>query len=347
LNNTTIVYMANDARPKGGLADRLYGIVTLYKICKLHGFRFKINFTVPFDLSAYLLPRYDWKISEDEIALNKAKSVSVSSFAADAPVPEYADTEEYPELDFDGLCAVIENYSKDYEYILLYTNRKYCAGDYGALFDELFSLSPALRDAVDSHREKLNYEYPAAVFRFQCLLDDFDEHTGGNRFPTLPARLQDAFIQRNINHLIKIHNSNKGKKILVCSDSVRFRNAAAMYDFVYAVGGERQHINIPKMENQYAMLTFIDFFLISYSGTAYLVLDGIKDNGIKYETYNSGFPRVASYLKNVKFILMDYRLFSTKIKRYKSGIMRRLERLIKQFIILCKRTEPHAGKNHS
>jgi hypothetical protein len=316
--------MANDARPKGGWADRLYGITTLYKICKLYGFRFKINFTVPFDLSAYLHPRYDWKISEDEITRNKAKSVSISSFATGIALPMYADTLQHHDLDFKELCVVAEKLSKNYEYILFHTNKKYFGDDHRILFNELFDLSPELQNAIDFHRNKINNGYITAVFRFQSLLGDFDENKTHSIFPTLPVELQKIFIQRNINHLLKIHKSNSVKKILVCSDSEKFRDAAAMYDFVYTVGGKRRHMDVPYMEEHDVELSLVDFFMISYSDIIYLVLDGIKDNGTKYETYNSGFPRWASRLKNSKVILEDYRPFGTKVKKYKDGLMRRL-----------------------
>jgi hypothetical protein len=331
LSGTTIVYMANDARPKGGWADRLYGIISSYKICKLHGFRFKINFTVPFDLSAYLHPRYDWTISEDEISRSKERSVSISSFVTKIPLPQYTDTLEYHNTDFDGLKAIIEKKSKSSEYIFLYTNVWYFGDDYGALFKELFSLSPELQNAVDLHRNKINSGYITAVFRFQSLLGDFDENKVYDRLPTLSDSLQESFMRRNINHLIKIHKSNKGKKVLVCSESEKFRNAAAMYDFVYTIGGKRRHMDISDMEKQYALLSFIDFFMISYSDTVYLVLDQIKYKGTKYESYNSGFPRGASLLRNTKFVIKDYRFFFTKMKRYKDGFMRRLLKLKKPF----------------
>ncbi|MCL2689184.1 MAG: hypothetical protein FWE57_04985 [Chitinispirillia bacterium] len=326
--------MANDTRLKGGWADRLCGIITLYKICKLYGFRFKINFTTPFDLSIYLHPGYDWKISEDEITQNNANSRSISSFVTGIDLPQYTDTLQCHNLDFNGLSAVIEKNSKNYKYLLLYTNIWYWGDDYGILFNELFSLSPKLQNAVDFHRNKINSEYIAAAFRFQSLLGDFDENeVYNNIYPALPVELQEEFLQRNINHLIKIHKSNKRKMILVCSDSERFRDAAAVYDFVYTVGGKRRHLDVPEIEKQYVMLTLIDFFMITYSDTVYLILDGVKDNGTKYESYNSGFPRWASRLGNINLILKDYRPFFTKVKRYKDGFIRHFSRLTRLFRI--------------
>jgi len=316
----------------------------LYKVCKLCGFRFKINFTVPFDLSVYLRPRYDWKISEDEISLNKEKSVTVSSFVTDIALPQYADTVEYCGLDFHGLYAVAKNFSKNYEYILFYTNRAYSGDDYGALFYELFDISPELQNVIDFHRNKINNGYVTAAFRLQSLLGDFDETC--DKFPTLPVGLQDFFMQRNISHLIKIHEANKGKKVLVCSDSEKFINAAAAYDFVYAIDGKRQHSDVPEMEKQCALLTFVDFFMISYSDMVYLVIDGIKDKGIIYESYNSGFSRWASRLRNIKFIIMDYRPFA-KLKKYKNGIMRRLYRFLRWFQRSRRHWQGPCVKSHS
>ena len=171
-------------------------------------------------------------------------------------------------------------------------------------------MSPILQSAVDLHRKNMNDSYLSATFRFQELLGDFDEHDDG--FQTLPEELQEPFIRKNIKHLIDIHKRNKKEKILLCSDSEKFRNAAAKYDFVYTIDGERQHLNIPKMDKKYALLSFVDYFLISYSKKSFLVVDEIKGEKEKYEMYRSGFPLWASRQRNVKFAIKDYRASSIK-----------------------------------
>ncbi|MCL2844409.1 MAG: hypothetical protein FWE23_03025 [Chitinivibrionia bacterium] len=320
---TKIVFMANDDRPQGGMTDRFRAMTALYKICKECGFQFKINHTVPFDLSDYLHPNYDWKISENQIQENKEKSVSLSYFEGWWAVEskQYSDTIQYAgRLTCKEVITILKDLSASYEYILFYTNMSFFQKEYGCLFNELFHLSTELQDVIDFHRNKMNNDYFTAVFRFQNLLDDFDEFS---EFPTLPAELQEVFIQQNINHLIKIHKRNKDRKILVCSDSVRFRNAAAMYDFVYTIGEKRQHTCNSKIEKQSVLLSFVDYFLISYSSKVFLIVDKVKNKNKKYQSYRSQFPYWASRHRNVDYVVIDYR-----IKEALKQIMKKIVPLI-------------------
>jgi len=164
----------------------------------------------------------------------------------------------------------------------------------------------------------MNHKYISAVFRFQQLLGDFDEYDK-NHSNVLPVELQEVFIQQNINHLIEIHVQNKEMKILVCSDSEKFRNVAAKYDFVYMLGGKRQHFNIPKMEKEYVILSFIDYFLICDSEEIHLIIDEIKDGNNVYEMYASGFPWWASRHKNTKYIAKDFTNKHRNIHTYSRG----------------------------
>jgi|GEM_PF-110170 len=316
MKTTTIIYMADDVRPKGGIADRFRAIITLYKISKDCGFQFKINYTQPFDLSDFLLPNIvDWKISEKEISQikNNSRSVSIFNFGGCIYAPSlYSDVSiQSTSGDLQKDVPIIKEAAKNNDYILFYTNAYFYGDNYSTLFNELFVLTPILQSAVDLHRKNMNDNYLSATFRFQQLLGDFDEHDDG--FLTLPEELQEPFLQKNIKHLINIHKRNKKEKILLCSDSEKFRNAAAKYDFVYTIDGKRQHLNIPKMDKKYALISFVDYFLISYSKKSFLVVDEIKGEKEKYEMYRSGFPLWASRQRNVKFVIKDYRASSIKI----------------------------------
>ena len=50
--------MADGLIKQGGLADRLRGIVSLYKFCKENDLVFTIYFSVPFNMQEFLRPNF-------------------------------------------------------------------------------------------------------------------------------------------------------------------------------------------------------------------------------------------------------------------------------------------------
>ena len=71
-NKSKMVICMLDGRAlHGGLSDRLMGIISTYKVCKLLNLDFRIHFVKPFFLNDYLVPnKIDWKISYEEISYN-------------------------------------------------------------------------------------------------------------------------------------------------------------------------------------------------------------------------------------------------------------------------------------
>lgn len=58
----------NTTNKSGGLADRLKGMVSVYKACAETGRPFRISHTIPFELEQYLQPNvYDWRINSSDI----------------------------------------------------------------------------------------------------------------------------------------------------------------------------------------------------------------------------------------------------------------------------------------
>ena len=292
-----VVYMADEIGINGW-SDRLKGIISLYKICKIYCFQFKINFTVPFDLSDYLLPNvYDWQISTDEISSSACR---ISNFHQ---ARRFGDGIDNYSLSYENFEFILCNYAMINSQTLVYTNMYYNVdNDFGILFNELFKLSDELQNIINFHREQMNNKYISVSCRFLHLLGDFKER---KNHPILPVNMQNAFIQQMSNHLLDIHEQNKEYKILVCSDSEKFINAAIKYDFVYAIKGKRQHIDNPAIEKEGIMFTLIDYFLISQAEKIYCVVDEIEADGIKYKSYSSAFPRTASRINNVKFTVLN------------------------------------------
>lgn len=65
----TVISMVDDrAGTKGGLTDRLRGVLAIYDICKRHGIAFKLLFNYPFDIRHFFVPNgYNWSVDETEI----------------------------------------------------------------------------------------------------------------------------------------------------------------------------------------------------------------------------------------------------------------------------------------
>jgi hypothetical protein len=136
----TVIYMADGRVFIGGLSDRLRAIVSVYKLCKELDISFKINFTVPFNLSNYLLPNiYDWTILPNEICYNKHQvelCYIITYF--DMFHNEYA--QKFLAKRF---------FKENFKQIHIYTNMAIAEKEYDTLFKELFRLSPELKALTD------------------------------------------------------------------------------------------------------------------------------------------------------------------------------------------------------
>ena len=276
-----IIYMADGRQRACGLADRLRGIVSLYKISKELNVDFKINMTSPVDLSNYLVPnKYNWIIDENEIVYNIKESVIYDFW--DQTAEHFA-------------FQTIKSMLKKWNQMHITTNMCIADKEYGELFNELFKSSHELQGKIDCCLSEIGCDFISVTFRFQELLGDFLEECG-------PAVLPDAerivLIRRCIDHLMEIYKENNYKKILVTSDSITFLNKAKEFDFVYVIPGKIAHIDHHLMfEKEVYMKSFLDYFLLTYSKMAYLVVDG--------QMYNSEFAYRAA-LHNLPY----------KIKRY-------------------------------
>ena len=276
-----IIYMADGRQHAGGLADRLRGMVSLYKMSKRLNTDFKINMTSPVDLSNYLIPnKHNWIIDENEIVYNIKESV-IYNF--------WSQTTEHQAF------KVIKSKLKRWNQIHITTNMRIADNEYGELFNELFKPSNELQDKIDYCLSQIGCDFISVTFRFQQLLGDFLEKYCS---VVLPDAERIVLIHRCIDHLIEIYKENNYKKILVTSDSITFLNKAKEFDFVYVIPGKIAHIDHHLIfEKEVYMKSFLDYFLLTYSKKAYLVVDG--------QMYNSGFAYRAA-LHNLPY----------KIKRY-------------------------------
>jgi len=314
---TTLIYMANDTRTKGGWVARLGAMLALYRIAKDNGFGFKINFTKPFKLLDFMTPnKYNWRIEEKDVVFSP-KTISVSMVSPDIrylypeTVPIYNRSEfERFLIDLKGKYGQIQCHCDSMEFLVWGKCRK--------LFGKLFVLSDGLKEKIDFHRQKMNGKYISVVFRFQQLLGDFEED--GDKRDTLTNEKQDILIEMCVRNLKAICDKEKGKTILVCADSVRFREAVKNMENVYVVGGKRLHPNTDISDKETQMLSFIDFFLISRGQKTYCFAP--------HPLYKSGFPRFASIIGNIPFVCIESDLTKPLIKRGDSDVRLRNNSII-------------------
>lgn len=161
-----VIVMLDGKMQHGGISDRLRGIVSVYSICKEMGIRFRIHFVSPFPLEEFLEPSaVDWRIDPAEISYNSEDSL-----------PIYCGT-DYPLVDRPFQRKWLrDNFGKDVRQIHVYTNAFLVRGSaFRAHFDELFKMSPVLRQSIDRLRQEIEPKYIAITTRFQSLLGDFKE----------------------------------------------------------------------------------------------------------------------------------------------------------------------------
>lgn len=279
----TVIYMSKpETTFCGGLSDRLRGITAIYQECKREGIAFKVNMENPV-LADYLRPNeYDWTLKKGEIDYDM-KRVYPCTILTYHP---YDDDKE-KDVQHKILRYFIK---KPYDQIHVYSNMKISDEAYGRCFHELFRPSDELQNALDYHLNRIGgkQSYISCTFRFRQLLGDFKE--GGE---TLSAQQREPYIQRcikTVEHLHEMHPCT----ILVTSDSVTFLDRIKALHYVYIIPGKVVHMGFTfDASKQTHMKSFVDYFMLSYARTVYLVRDRLM--------YHSGFPLRAALLNGAEY----------------------------------------------
>ena len=151
---------------QGGLADRLRGILSVYKICRDINVPFRLYFVHPFKLELFLVPnRYDWHISKSDIC-NKigGKSIVILDVTSDSEY-QRKKRERY----------LLSRISKINKQIHVYSNASFSYEyNYAELFSELFSLSPRLSASLAKSKNAISGNYISISTRFLNILGDFN-----------------------------------------------------------------------------------------------------------------------------------------------------------------------------
>ena len=144
-----VVFMAlNETTFSGGLSDRLRGIVSVYAECQRQGRPFRIVFE-PLHLEDYLAPNeYDWRIGEDEIDWDLAKSYPCVLLT-------YHNDPRNRWQHFVQSTVLRSYFRKHCLQLHVFTNMIPSDEEYRTLFHELFKPVDDLQQLIGYHQEKL------------------------------------------------------------------------------------------------------------------------------------------------------------------------------------------------
>lgn len=262
-----VVFMAlNETTFSGGLSDRLRGIVSVYAECKRQGRPFRIVFE-PLHLEDYLAPNeYDWRIGEDEIDWDLTKSYPCVLLT-------YHNDSHNSWQHFVQSSVLRSYFRKHCHQLHVFTNMIPSDEEYRTLFHELFRPTDDLQQLIGYHLEKLGGKgnYISCTFRFRQLLGDFKE--GGD---TLPVEQREAYIERCIETVKKLHKQYGDKNILVTADSSTFLSELKekSLPYVYVMPGKVVHLGFTADASKTVyMKSFLDMYMLSFSGTVYQATD--------------------------------------------------------------------------
>lgn len=279
-NLNVCVSMFDERVNPGGLADRIFGIVSVYQACKDLKLSFKIYHKYPFDL-AFLLSSniVEWEMRQDELVRDKSvKIVFIRSLLSNKNQKRQ-----------NTLKRILSHNTNTQ--IQVYSNLdSFDSERFQLLFNELFKPSPILQENIDFHIGEINGKYVSVTFRFQQLLGDFKE----GQFEILDETKRLELIQSCIEQIEAINCRFPNHKILVTSDSSTFLERADEFPYTYIIPGKVVHMAYDDSAGIEAyMKSFIDLYMIAGAEKVFSVRIG--------KMYNSGFPRLAAKIGNKPF----------------------------------------------
>lgn len=279
-----VFVVTSDTTFNMGLADRLRGITSVYKVCKELDVPFKLFFKVP-NLIDYLKPnQYNWYIDETEMNFDTTEVYPCTILTFHANLNS--------RLQSFAQRKILEHYiHKPYKQIHVHTNMVASEKEFGTLFKELFKPTKLLQEQINVHLPKLGGErrYLAIVFRFRQLLGDLKE--GGE---ILPENQRQEYIAKAIKCVERVHDKHLWEKILVTSDSKTFIGQVSQLPYVYTLPGEVVHMGFTTDADKLTYLkSFLDYYMLSFAHTVILVRDK--------KMYHSGFALRAAKLNDAEY----------------------------------------------
>lgn len=264
-----------------GFADKLKGIISAYAYAKANGLEFIIDHRVPFVLSEYLHPNYQWQKDSDKVSYNvwNTKRIYLIDRGSDVS-PLYKTYKKQCHIctNIDSIDLINERYGKNFSF--------------SQLFHELFILSPLMKNEMNWYKKELNSDYISLSFRFVNLLGDFEEY---GRYPLdNPAQLE--LMENCRNMVASLYWKFEGKyKILVTSDSRKFIDWISDLEYIFLIPGSIGHSGRDG-SLQTITKTMLDFFMISEARYVFLGKIG--------PMYASQFAKIAAAVNDVPFEML-------------------------------------------
>ena len=285
-----VIFLCNEVEARGGLCDRLRAMISVYKVCKKLGLKYKVGHFYPFDLSLYLKPnKVDWYIPEEYVDMNK-HNVEIIGLPTLRNNITGLDGMGGFNLHMNYMTKYLKKASKKGKQIHVYTNAEYLhPKEYNEYFHELFKPSEDLQRLVDWNLQKLGGKFVSVTTRFQNLMGDFYE---GERYKPLDSEEEkQEYIKKCIDKVNEIHGRHPNMKILVTSDSARFLEEVKKLQYVHVIPGKVVHLYFTTDSSYEVYLkSFVDLLTLSEAQKLYLIATG--------RMYISGFTRVASFINN-------------------------------------------------
>lgn len=281
----SFVFMSDGTCMNNGIADKLKGLISLYSFCKKNKYKFKIYWNYPFNLCDYLL-------------LNTADRNCQDIYSGAYPIllechykRQQISLEEEAKNHISLLNTIIKR-GKVKEYHV-WTNGCWGNEEFHALFHELFKFHPRIIDSYNSL--KPSEDYITLNFRFRQLLGDFQDAAGGE---ILTNEEQEKLLSDCIYAIHKIRRKQQCSKVLVTTDSKTFMEEIKSIPFVFTVPGEILHtaISHPTYRCSYDK-EFLDLYMMAKSIQIFQIHSA--------KMYYSDFPKVASYIGNIPFEIVE------------------------------------------
>jgi len=274
----------------GGLADRMKGLVSVYKACKELGKEYKVLHTLPYPLEKYLEPnQVNWIIREEDVVYNM-----------NAVSPHWLRHSHYPDENKYHYWR-LKKLLNSTRTLHVYSNAIMVSDEeFKSLFHELFKPSFILKNAIEQNLKDIGRKYISLSYRFTHLLGDpIDVY-----LKELEEDEKLKLIDKAISSIYKMHQLYPEHKLLVNSDSERFLSSVkdCNLNFIYINPGIPVHIdqNFNASDADY-LKTFVDFFMISEAEKVFLIIID--------EMRNSGFPKCAAMVGNKTFQILNYNSF--------------------------------------
>lgn len=278
----TLVYMCDGRIHHGGMADRLWGMISTYDYCLQHNFKFKALWNFPFELKTFLEPNlYDWYIDKNNVKYNRHLSVPIV-ISCRSNIR-------------DQIKLADKRLDKNQNQLHVYTNMRYTyPGNFRYLFEELFKPTNLLRKAVLDQQHNLPKNYVSLTFRFQQLLGDLKE----KNFKTLDVAEQDSLILRAFRYIEYVHDKHPEiSRFLVTSDSQKFLQLASrQFPYVYIIPGKIVHMDYDgtNSDTEIHLKSFVDMLMIADAKTVY--------NAVLPPLYRTRFPYTSSLIYGRRYI---------------------------------------------